>query len=250
MTAFLIVVTLLVAWRTITWLRRQRRRSWEQILGNPPFQCRPRHHGRFGDRLRRREGAEAGGALVAMLAAGGQDPVAHLGAGVVLQHGETPWAQARARLATWDTHAAQVSRSRVRWRGRRIDSVVRQVTASGWQDNGEVDWLITSLRLVGRTQSSSEMISIWWSGLAGLQVDLDADTVRLDGYNAWRGYLTGPGVAPIAVAEVAACHGPTALPLHPVRMPAAQREKSPASEPLALGSGDPMPDLRENSRLS
>ena len=86
---------------------------------------------------------------MAVLAAGGQDPVAHLGVGVVLQHGETPWAQARARLATWDNHVAQVSRRRVRWWERRLDSVVRQVTASGWQDNGDVDWLITSLRLVG-----------------------------------------------------------------------------------------------------
>ena len=216
MTAFLIVVTLLVAWRGITWLRRQRRRAWEQMLGNPPLQHRPRSRCRFGDRRRRREGTEVAGTLVAMLAAGGHDPVAHLGAGVVLQPGETPWAQARARLATWDTHAAQVSRRRVRWWGRRLDSVVRQVTASGWQDNGEVDWLITSLRLVGRTQSGSELISIWWSGLAGLQVDLETDTIRLNGNNGWRGHLTGPGVAPIAVGAVAACHGPQALSVHQV----------------------------------
>lgn len=189
---------------------------------------------------------------MAMLAAGGHDPVAHLDAGVVLQPGETPWGHAQARFATWETQAVQVARSRVRWDGRRVDSTLREVTASGWHDHGETDWLITSLRLVGRTHDDGELISIWWSGLAGAQVDLPSDAVHLDGNNGWRGHITGPGVAPIGVAAVAACHGLEALSVHPglgcLRSPA-QTETVRAPELLALGSGGRLSDLWANGRL-
>jgi hypothetical protein len=127
-TGFLIAVALLMAWRTIAWVRRRRRPSWEQMSGNPPLRRRPRRHRRFGDYRRRREAAETARAFVAMIAAGGHDPVAHLGAGVVLQPGESPWVHARARLATWDTHVVQVSSRRVRWWGRRVENVAREMT--------------------------------------------------------------------------------------------------------------------------
>jgi len=73
---------------------------------------------------------------------------------------------------------------------------------------------LATLRLVGRTRPDGELASICWSGLAGIQLDLDADTVHLDGNNGWRGEITGPGVATIAVTAVAACHGPEALLVH------------------------------------
>lgn len=136
-----------------------------------------------------------------------------------------------------------MSASRVRrWVGR-TEGAAREVSASGWQDHGDNDWLITSLRIVGRARPDGELLSIWWSGIAGLQVDLDADTVRLDGNNGWRGQVIGPGVAPIAVAGVAACHGPGALASHPalacLRRPRVQAEKFAVPEPPALGPGDP-----------
>jgi len=179
-----------------------------------------------------------------MLAAGGHDSVAHLCVGVVLQPGEKAWVQARARLVTWETQSAQVSRSRARWWGRRVEGAAQEVTASGWQDHGEIDWLITSLRLVGRVHSDGELLSLWWNGLAGIEVDLDVDTVHLDGVNRWRGHITGPGVAPISVAAVAACHGPGALLVHPglarLRGPSTQAGTSSAPEQPALRPGDPM----------
>lgn len=116
-----------------------------------------------------------------------------------------------------------------------------------------MDWLVTSLRLVGRAQAEGELLSIWWSGLAGVQVGLDADTVHLDGNNGWLGHMTGPGVAPIGVAAVAACHGPEALLVHQalarLPRPSTQGETPPAPEPLALGPGDPTPKVWKHGRL-
>ncbi len=249
-----IIVALLMAWRALAWVRRRGASSWGRSLDAPTLHRRPRRHRWVGDRRRRRAATEEARAIVAMLAAGRCDPGAHLDVGVVLQPGEMPWGHAQAGLATWQTQAVQVAASRVRCGGRQIDSTAREVTASGWQDHGEADWLITSLRLVGRTDPDGELISIWWSGLVGAQVDLASDAVHLDGSNGWRGVITGPGVAPITVAAVAACHGVRALPVHPglarLRRPAAQTDTPPTPEPLALGPGDPMPDLWRNGRLS
>jgi len=123
---------------------------------------------------------------------------------------------------------------------------------SGWRDHGRIHWLITSARLVGWAGESGELISIWWAGLAGLQVNLAGDAVHLDGNNGWRGQITGPGVAPIAVAAVAACHGPATLLVHPglacLRGSGTEDKTSPAPEPLALGPGDPMPQTWSQER--
>lgn len=253
MTAFLVIVGLLMVWRATISFRSGCRPSWARLLAGRPLRRRPRRHRRLGDRKRRREAAVAARALLAMLASGGQDPVAHLVVGVVLQPGEVPLIHARARLATWDTQAAQVTRARVRRWGRRFESMARQVAVGGWQDRGDVAFLITSLRLVGRIQPDGELLSIWWNGLDGIQVDLDVDTLQLDGVNGWRGQITGPGVAPVGVAAVAACHGPGALLSHPalacLRGPSTQAETVRAPEPPALGPGDAMPGAWSYGRL-
>jgi hypothetical protein len=60
------------------------------------------------------------------------------------------------------------------------------------------------------------MYSVWWSGLAGVDVDLKKrERIVLNGVNGWTGILTGPAVAPIAVAAIAMCHGYQALLVHP-----------------------------------
>jgi len=160
-------------------------------------------------------------------------------------------------LAAARAGSGGLSRGQPMWQtmevaGRRADPA-GGAPLRGWQDRGEGDWLITSLRLVGRTRPDGELTSIWWSGLAGIQLDLGADTVHLDGNNGWRGELIGPGVAPIAVAAVAACHGPEVLLVHPglarLRGSGTQAETSPAPEPLALGPGDRMPSTWSQERL-
>jgi hypothetical protein len=118
----------------------------------------------------------------------------------------------RARLTVRSSQAVWPAYTQVSWSGRNIK---REVSADHWQDYGQIEWLVTSQRIVGRLPTSSEMYSIWWSGLAGVDIDIEGDHIVLNGMNAWTGMLTGPTLAPIAVAAVAMCHGLEALLTHP-----------------------------------
>ena len=52
---------------------------------------------------------------------------------------------------------------------------------------------------------------MWWSGLAGVDIDLDHDRLTLNAVNGWTGQLCGPDVSMIGVAAVGMCHGAEAL---------------------------------------
>lgn len=201
---------LLVAWRVIVLLRRRRR--WGQPSTTQPLRRRPRRHHRLGDARRRRIAREQARGLADVLCRGRHDAGAYLSAGVVLQPGEVTWGGASAWLSVWSTEVGWVTYSRVTWWGRRGQSSRREVTSSGWREHGRIDWLITSDRIVGRAPVSGELISIWWGGLSGAQVDLDRSVIKFDGINGWRAQVGGVGLAPIAVAAVAACHGPAPWP--------------------------------------
>ena len=103
MTAFVVIVVLLMVSHVITWARRRGVPSWEQSLGGPSRHRRSCRHRRFGDHRRRREAADRDTALVAMLAASGHDPAAHLSAGVIFQPGAIPGVHSRGSLLTWET---------------------------------------------------------------------------------------------------------------------------------------------------
>jgi len=108
---------------------------------------------------------------------------------------------------------------------------------------GHIDWLITSARLVGRAPGNGELISIWWAGLAGMQVDLDAEVISLDAANDWRGQLSGPGVTPVAVAAVAGSHGTAGLADHLALAVLRDRVGLASAlrlEPPAVGLGGPV----------
>jgi len=194
---------------------------------------------------------EQGRDLVGTLVAGGHDPVVHLAAGVVLGPGEVAWQRSMARLSVWSTEAGWVTQSRVSWLGRRAHSASCEAV-SRWRDHGRIDWLITSARLVGRAPTSGDVISIWWAGLSGIQVNLDAEVIRLDAANGWRAKITGPGVAPVAVAAVAACHGPAALADHPALASLGDRARvsgpGRGPEPPMLGPGEPALRLWSSGR--
>ena len=206
-------VGVLVLWRTIGWfLQPAKRRTWSAT--SPPLRRRPRRHRRLGDERRRRASAKSARELVATLTIGwSDDPVAHLSGGVILGAREIAFQRSTTDFSVWATRSTWLSRSRVRGCGRRSESSTGEVSVSGWQEYGEVTWLVTSARLYGRTKDG-EIFSIWWARLSNLEVDLDTDRLLL-GTDGWRANLMGPGVAPIAVAAVAACHGRATLPAHP-----------------------------------
>ena len=232
----------LLAWRLVAWSRRRR---WHQPHpGDEPLRRRPRRAHRLGDRRRRRAAESEARALVTRLATNDPGEGLDLAAGIVLRAGEIAWLRASARLSVWVSEAIWVTSSRSSWLGRRAQSVGAPRVRAGWRDEGSVEWLVTSARLAGRLPRTGEVLSIPWASVAGLEVDLPGGQVRIQTANGWRCVLSGPGVAPIAVAGVAACHGVAALIAHPalagLRDPALSRD--PAStrrpEPLALGSGE------------
>ena len=167
------------------------------------------------DRRRRQAAARQARSLVTAIMDCHEDPTAPLAAGVVLQVGEIAWTRTRARLTMHSSQHAWVAYTQMSWRGRYGRNVSREISSARWEDFGEIDWLITSHRTVGRLPASSELISVWWSGLVGLDIDLNGDRLTLNGMNGWTGKLTGPEISPIAVAAVAMCHGPEALAAHP-----------------------------------
>jgi hypothetical protein len=130
----------------------------------------------------------------------------------MLGAGEVTLERSKTHFSVLATRSTWLSHTRVRGWGRRAETSALVVNVSGWQDHGEVTWLATSARLYGRAKDG-EIFSIWWARLDGLEVDLDTDRMFL-GTDGWRAQLSGPGVAPIAVAAVAACHGQGALLAH------------------------------------
>jgi hypothetical protein len=183
-----------------------------------------------------------------------QDPTVHLAAGVVLQPGEIAWTRSRARLTMRSSQMAWVACTQMGWWGRRPRNVNREKSTSGWEDSGKIEWLITSQRLVGRLPVSAELISVWWSGLIGVDVDLHHDKLTLNGVNGWTGRLSGPEIFPLAVAAVGMCHGPEALADHPglSRLPTIEGRPAtaPFSEPRALTEGATILRIQNRRRTS
>jgi hypothetical protein len=109
-----------------------------------------------------------------------------------------------------------------------------RIRSEAWKDRGVIDWFITSQRMVGRPKGRTEMIFIWWSGLAGLDIDLKHERVVLNALNGWTGVLTGATVTPIAVAATAACHGHQGLLFHPALEKF--RQHTPAQSPVPVAA--------------
>ena len=236
-------VVVLVAWRLAIWSHHRR---WEHSrLDRSSLRRRPRRVHRLGDRRRRRTAELEARALVTRLATNDPGEGLDLAAGVVLRPGEIAWLRAPARLSVWVSEAIWVTSSRSSWLGRRAESVGRSRSRTGWRDEGSVEWLVTSARLAGRLPRTAELLAIPWASVTGLEVDLPGGQVRVQTANGWRCVLIGPGVAPIAVAGVAACHGVAALGEHPVLARLREQASRPARvtsrhpEPLALGPGEP-----------
>jgi hypothetical protein len=191
---------------------------------------------RFLHRRDRRAGIIQARELARAIIEDRPDPTAHLAAGVILQRGEDAWMRIPARLAVRTGQAAWTANTQLSWLGRRTRNVTHETTTVRWQDQGQIDWLITSQRLVGGLPSTREMFSAWWFGLAGVDIDLKRDRILLNGMNGWTGMLTGSTLAPIAVAVIAMCHGLEGVLAHPA-LENLRQQPPLIEQPEAIGSG-------------
>jgi len=110
-----------------------------------------------------------------------------MAAGVVLQPGETAYRQ----VPLW----------------------IRVQQDGTWAGASSADVLVTDLRLLCRFESRP-LTSLWWSGIVGLNVDLAAEHIVLDFGDAQPVCLSGPLVAPVAVAGIASVYGTDAILTH------------------------------------
>ena len=113
------------------------------------------------------------------------DPMA---AGVVLQPGETAY--------------------------RGVPIWIRVQQDGRWAGASLAEVVVTDLRLLCRFGSGS-LVSLWWSGLVGLRVDLAAEHIILDFGDGQLVNLSGPLVAPVAVVGIASVYGMEAMLTHP-----------------------------------
>lgn len=123
-------------------------------------------------------------------------------AGVVLQPGETAYRQ----VPIW---------IRVLHDGRRADASL-------------ADLLVTDMRLLCRVASGS-LVSLWWSGIVGLRVDLAAEHIVLNFGDGQPVSPSGAHASQVSTAAIDSIYGAQALVGHPALAPLRAR----SSESLA-----------------
>lgn len=153
-------------------------------------------------------------ALAVAIVEGTADGPAPYDIGLVLEPGEHVWYRCPA-VYQWRTSVSWTEQ-RISYWGYRASA--HEVNAARMVCIGMTDWLITNHRLATR-QADGQVISIYWTALTGVTVDPVAERVILDGTDGFHGELTGPAIAPIAVATIAACHGLQALVDYPSLAP-------------------------------
>jgi hypothetical protein len=158
--------------------------------------------------------------------------------GIVLNDGETAWQRAPADY--WYRSECSWMVQYNSYRGYR--STINEVHQPCLSHAGMLDWLITNQRLAAR-QHDGKVLSIYWSAIEAISVDLAREFVVLDGADGYHGELAGPAIAPIAVVAIATCHGPQALLDYPALEPLRARSR------LRGGVVTPRPrDLDTNGR--
>jgi hypothetical protein len=134
--------------------------------------------------------------------------------GIVLNDGETVWQRAPAHYQ-YRGERSWVEQHNSR-RGYR--STINEVHQPCMFSAGFLDWLITDQRL-GARQPDGTVLSIYWSAIEAITVDLARECVVFDAADGYHGVLSGAAIAPIAVAAIASCHGAHALLDHPALEP-------------------------------
>ena len=134
--------------------------------------------------------------------------------GIVLNDDETAWQ--RAHTDYWYRGERSWTVQHNSYRGYR--STIDEVRQPCMCYAGMLDWLITNQRLAAR-KPDGQVVSIYWSAIEAITVDLAREIVVFDAADGYHGELAGPAIAPIAVAAIATGHGPRALVDHPALEP-------------------------------
>lgn len=150
--------------------------------------------------------------------------------GIILNEGETAWQRTPAHYQYRGEHSWMVQLNSY-WGYR---STVNEVHQPCMFSVGMLDWLISNQRLAAR-QPDGAVVSIYWSAIEAVSVDLARECVVLDAADGYHGVLTGPAVGPIAVAAIASCHGRQALLDHPALETLRTRPRRVGPTPKAVG---------------
>lgn len=96
-----------------------------------------------------------------------------------------------------------------------------------WSEPRWTQSLVSDRRLLVRFDSG-ELVSLWWEALVGFTADLTVGSVVLDFGDGRPRWLSGPGVAAVAVAGVARLYGPEAMLTHPALAPLRRNPADPS----------------------
>lgn len=169
--------------------------------------------------------------LALAIVAGYQPAVPIYDLGIVLAADEVVWQRTPATY--WWRGQQSWAEQRTSYYGHR--SVLTEKRRPVMNSTGTLDWLITDQRLAAR-ESGGEVISVYWSAIQAVSIDLTVDVVAFDGADGYHGELRGPTIAPIAVAVIACCYGRRALVNYPSLGPlrGQQVPSEPASRLTAI----------------
>jgi hypothetical protein len=101
---------------------------------------------------------------------------------------------------------------------RRLPIWVRVQQDGRWAAASYADVIVTDMRLLCRF-ATGHLASLWWSGIVGLNVDLEAEHVVLDFGDGQPVSLSGVQVSVVSVAATASIYGAQALVGHPALAP-------------------------------
>jgi hypothetical protein len=101
---------------------------------------------------------------------------------------------------------------------RQVPIWIRVQQDGRWAGASLAEVVVTDLRLLCRFGSGS-LVSLWWSGLVGLRVDLPAEHIVLDFGDGQPVNLAGAQVAPLAVLGIASVYGKESMLTHPALAP-------------------------------
>ena len=101
---------------------------------------------------------------------------------------------------------------------RQVPLWIRVQQDGRWAEASYADVIVTDMRLLCRFASGG-LTSLWWSGVVGLHVDLEAEHIVLGFGDGQPVSLFGAQVAVVAIVAIASIYGDQAMLTHPALAP-------------------------------